>query len=1078
MTQYAYPSAKTRGAKAADSLLRVTTSFEYDFNTGLPLSATDANGNKTVNVYDPASWRVKETVQPTNARTIYDYDDAALKVTETTLTAAGGAVAGKTIKHLNGLGQVTRQTIQNDAGSSDLVDTKYDVMGRVIEQTRPYRGTGPQYWVETVYDATGRVIESKQPYNGPAASEATDRSVSRSFYNEATRPQGASSESGQTVRAVDAWGHWRWARLDASGRLVEVVEESPDGGSGLVTRYTYDALGNLVGVQQGAQSRRFRYDAVGRLTHQKLAETEAKLNAAGEIATNESENERWGDVFKYDERSNLVWHTDARGVRTKYEYGSDPLNRLQEIIYDTSRVNTTQLTVAPAPNVRFGYRTKTAASQARDVTQVESVTTRHQGASQDFNTESYVYDTLGRVEKKTLAFAARTSTFETSFAYDTLGRLKKLTYPKQYAAGVQAPAGKAVEYGFGADGRVNGVTVDSVGLVTEVKYGADGQLTDMSLGAGDAKTNETNQYDPMSGLLANQLVKWANSPQAQALLDLTYEYQLSYSRNPTGYPTDIDRRAYTGQVTRVTGGIQVHNFSYDSLGRVRQLREDMINICYEGCPGEPNRTALWAQTYSYDKFGNRTGTARSVYDGATPVLDGRAGTFTHHEASNRLSSPGFGYDPAGNLTQDGNRIYVYDAANRLSKVKQDGVTLESYAYGASNQRLITYYGDEGVPRKTYYVWNGEAVIAEYAETDASPTSPQWTKNDIYMGSRLLSSQRPGASGGESVQYYHHDRLGTRVVRGPDGMEVQTLPFGTVLNTQSYGTPDNRRLFTSYDRSSATGLDYAVNRFYDPSQGRFTQVDPAGMDAADLTDPQTLNMYAYCGNDPINRVDPDGRFPFGSFFSFVGNFFLGLFQNLRPHQITGSFTYKNLPPISVSFSTNFQTVGAGFGDLQFLLKSPQDSRIQQRVDDCTGFANAVAGMVAGTTWKDRRKVMDQLARTFVGAANSSPLAMLRAQQHRLRTPTRYGSSGFQSQFVDPTELTANQVRHYVGGLIAGFNLGGPTALSIMNGQERRGAPDYVPDTNLNAVSTRHGAELRRLIAPTDLANWILRDVCTP
>ena len=53
----------------------------------------------------------------------------------------------------------------------------------------------------------------------------------------------------------------------------------------------------------------------------------------------------------------------------------------------------------------------------------------------------------------------------------------------------------------------------------------------------------------------------------------------------------------------------------------------------------------------------------------------------------------------------------------------------------------------------------------------------------------------------------------------------------------------KRRFTSYDRSARTGLDYVVNRHYDPLQGRFTQVDPLGMDAVDLANPQTLNLYA-------------------------------------------------------------------------------------------------------------------------------------------------------------------------------------------------------------------------------------------
>jgi len=67
------------------------------------------------------------------------------------------------------------------------------------------------------------------------------------------------------------------------------------------------------------------------------------------------------------------------------------------------------------------------------------------------------------------------------------------------------------------------------------------------------------------------------------------------------------------------------------------------------------------------------------------------------------------------------------------------------------------------------------------------------------------------------------------------------------------------------------LDYAINRHYDPLQGRFTQVDPAGMSATSLESPQTLNLYAYCNNDPINHVDLDGL----GFFSFFGKLFKGL-----------------------------------------------------------------------------------------------------------------------------------------------------------------------------------------------------------
>ncbi len=63
---------------------------------------------------------------------------------------------------------------------------------------------------------------------------------------------------------------------------------------------------------------------------------------------------------------------------------------------------------------------------------------------------------------------------------------------------------------------------------------------------------------------------------------------------------------------------------------------------------------------------------------------------------------------------------------------------------------------------TYYAWSGGAVMAEYTETDAAPTSPQWSKHYIYLGARLLATQTPAGSG-ERVEYHHPDRLGTGLV---------------------------------------------------------------------------------------------------------------------------------------------------------------------------------------------------------------------------------------------------------------------------------------------------------------------------
>jgi len=108
-----------------------------------------------------------------------------------------------------------------------------------------------------------------------------------------------------------------------------VVEPDPNGNgavatNGLKTNYTFDTLGNLTLVTQGSQTRSFKYDALSRLTHQKLAEREATLNDSGVYTT----PGQWSDVFSYDTRSNLVWRVEARGVKTIFNYNNDPLNRL------------------------------------------------------------------------------------------------------------------------------------------------------------------------------------------------------------------------------------------------------------------------------------------------------------------------------------------------------------------------------------------------------------------------------------------------------------------------------------------------------------------------------------------------------------------------------------------------------------------------------------------------------------------------------------------------------------------------------------------------------------------------------
>jgi RHS repeat-associated protein len=62
---------------------------------------------------------------------------------------------------------------------------------------------------------------------------------------------------------------------------------------------------------------------------------------------------------------------------------------------------------------------------------------------------------------------------------------------------------------------------------------------------------------------------------------------------------------------------------------------------------------------------------------------------------------------------------------------------------------------------------------------------------------------------------------------------------------------------------STGFYGSLSRAYNPPPGRWLSPDPAGLSAADPSDPQTWNAYAYAGNNPTTLTDPTGLYICGS-----------------------------------------------------------------------------------------------------------------------------------------------------------------------------------------------------------------------
>ena len=114
------------------------------------------------------------------------------------------------------------------------------------------------------------------------------------------------------------------------------------------------------------------------------------------------------------------------------------------------------------------------------------------------------------------------------------------------------------------------------------------------------------------------------------------------------------------------------------------------------------------------------------------------------------------------------------------------------------------------------------------------------------------------NGDVNQKYICHTNMRGDIVSITDGTDtIQAQysydPWGTP--TSYTGTMTQPLRYAGYYYDEETGLYYLKSRYYSPATGRFTTKDGYGY--VRYEDPKTLNLYVYCGNNPVNFNDPTG-----------------------------------------------------------------------------------------------------------------------------------------------------------------------------------------------------------------------------
>jgi len=190
---------------------------------------------------------------------------------------------------------------------------------------------------------------------------------------------------------------------------------------------------------------------------------------------------------------------------------------------------------------------------------------------------------------------------------------------------------------------------------------------------------------------------------------------------------------------------------------------------------------------------------------------------------------------------------VYDVENRLSSLSPVSGGQEEYVYGPDNKRVSKIRPD-GTEVIYFYGVGGQKLGEYQVQMSATRVYVVALNANLYFGGKLIRLQGQVAA---------MDRLGS--VRALNGAATpRYYPYGMEYTT----TAQDKEKFGTYYRDSTTGLDYADQRYYASTQGRFLTADPYRASATSPSypaNPQSWNRYAYVQGDPVNFNDGSGLF---------------------------------------------------------------------------------------------------------------------------------------------------------------------------------------------------------------------------
>jgi len=761
--------------------LSLSRSMAWNCTGGVMTSLTDENNQTASTTYsDPYFWRPGATTDQALYATNITYTGAT--AVESVLSFNGANSVADALATLDSLGRPHVSQRRQSPGSAnfDSVETDYDSLGRPSRVTVPYAGTAGQMngsvpATTTSYDALSRVTQTTDGGGG---------TVMLSFsQNDVLSTVGPAPQNENSKR--------RQLEYDSLGRLTSVCEVTTATGSGTCgqsssatgywTKYTYDALNNLIVVTQNAQSsgstqtRNYSYDDLSRLTSETNPET-------GTTTYTYDSDSTCGSTSSGD----LVKRIDAVGNTTCYFY--DALHRVTSTTYSGSYASRT-----PAKCYVYDGATVNSQTMANAKGRLAEAYTAASCPNGTKTTDiGMSYSARGEVTDVWESTPHSGGYYHANASYWANGALNTLS-------GLGLPT---LTYSADGEGRPSSVSASSgTNPVTSTAYNVSSQPTGLTFGTSDS---DGFSFDGNSGRMKQYTFTVGASPN-------TVTGQLTWNANGT-----LQQLAITDQFN--SANTQTCNYSYDDLVRIAGV----------------NCGSVWSQTFGFDPFGNLTKSGsvsfQPTYNTSTNRMQSLPGFTPTYDANGNTTADSlhtYAWDVDGNSTTIDSLTVTYDALDRMVE-QASGSTYTESAYGPAGTKLALMNGQSLVKA---FVPLPAGAVAVYGSggTLSYFRHPDWLGSSRFSSttSRTMYYSRAYAPFGET---YAESGTQERAFAGMNQDTVQSSTSG--LYDALFREYEQYGRWVSPDPAGLAAVDptnpQTWNRYAYVANNPLSGVDPLGL----------------------------------------------------------------------------------------------------------------------------------------------------------------------------------------------------------------------------------------------------------